>query len=130
MSKITVNDLGSSKDALNRLGTKDIPISIGLKIAIATETILDALKAPEKLQKQLLDKYGEKDKNRPDMVRIKPENIALYQEDMEALLKSEIEISLPDIKLSEFAETPEEVKKMKFQSADLIALKFLIQRDL
>jgi hypothetical protein len=128
--KILISDLNTSKEALIRLGAMSFPISVALKIAIANEAIADALRAPEKLQKEIINKYAEPDKENPNMLQVPAEKVAAYQRDLFELFSSEVEVELPDLSLSELAETKEELAKIKITANDLLALKFLVKRNI
>jgi hypothetical protein len=97
--KITLRDVTPMFDSLNVLMNLPLPAKDSYRLSLAAKTIQEKLVAYEQVRRGLVTKYGEKVDNE-DVIRVKPENAAAFQKEMEGLLNEEIEVNFKPISIA------------------------------
>lgn len=109
-----------SKDALEKLFNTDLPVRIAYKLGKIIKLLNTELKEFDEFRDKLLHKYGE-DQGEGKFL-ISAENAPLFNEDIKALLESEVTLQFSRIYL-------EELGDIKLSSKDLMALEYLIVEE-
>lgn len=97
--KFTVGELFDLKENLNKLPQiKDPPALVGYKIASLLRHLNGPLADAEKARVELIKKYaGPPDEN--NMIKVLPENMTLYINELNELASEELDIDVREVKL-------------------------------
>lgn len=118
--KIKVADLYDLSLGLNDLSEKELPISVSFKIHRNQQTVSEELISAEKLRQKIIDKYKEKEVE--DGIKIKEGKLNDFHNEMNELMKQEIEVKLHEIKL-------DEIKNISIKAKTLNMLKTILNAE-
>jgi len=115
MIKITVGEIVQNIQVLNKFLSKELPIQKAFKLSRALKKIDPELKAFEEQRLKLVKKYGEEKEGQIIVSQI---NIQKFQEEVDPLLRLELEMDIDPISVKEIDD--------KFSPVELQAIdKFL-----
>ena len=123
--KLKNRELLMIADSLNRLITKDYPVTLSFKLSKLTRLVNQELEDYNKSFQSLWEKYGqpiEKSGEKTGEKEIKPENRKAYTDELEKLLEQEADINFQPIPLKDFGNTT-------IQTRDLMNLEKVIKSD-
>lgn len=123
--KLKNRELLMIADSLNRLITKDYPVTLSFKLSKLTRLVNQELEDYNKSFQSLWEKYGqpiEKNGENTGEKEIKPENRKAYTDELEKLLEQVATISFQPIPLKDFGDTT-------IQTRDLMNLEKVVQSD-
>ena len=123
--KLKNRELLMIADSLNRLITKDYPVTLSFKLSKLTRLVNQELEDYNKSFQSLWEKYGqpiEKSGEKTGEKEIKHENRKTYTDELEKLLDQEADINFQPIPLKDFGDTT-------IQTRDLMNLEKVIQSD-
>jgi len=100
--KIKVRKLVEMKPSLQKLITQDIPVKTAFKVGKTIKVLEKEYEVYEESKRKLFKKYGEE--NIDGNLKIKEENIKVFNEDLEELMNIEVDIELQKIKIGELGE--------------------------
>ena len=123
--KLKNRELLMIADSLNRLITKDYPVTLSFKLSKLTRLVNQELEDYNKSFQSLWEKYGrpiEKNGEQTGEKEIKPEHRKVYTDDLEKLLEQEANINIQPIPLKDFGDTT-------IQTRDLMNLEKVIESD-
>ncbi len=115
--QLTLKDLVNSKDALLTLGREKLPGKLAYTLARNMKRISDELDAYDEARvKMIKEKYGAE--GEAGIWTVKPENTAAFNEELNQLLDTQVEI---DIRRILFEDLPAEMTPLT-----LMALEYMI----
>jgi len=123
--KLFNGDIFTAKEPLEKLSEHKLPIKTSLAIAKMTIKLNEEFQAIEQVRQGLIRKYGEANKEDPNLISVKPEseNYPKFVEEVTELLEQEVEVVIKKVKL------PEEVdgKPLEIEPKILMALEKFIE---
>lgn len=119
--KITIAKLLNSDKALNNLLEQKLPLSVSIQLGKVIDEIKPIFERAQECRIEILRKYGEEiydGENPTGQLRIKPENVKDFEDELRKEFEAEIELSSPQI-------DPERLPDSCLTGADAIALNWL-----
>lgn len=107
MIEITINDLINSGDIFRDLAQQPIKMRVAYNIARIIREIENEMKLFEETRRKLFDKYGEKDENGELLINadgnitITPENISLYNNEIQEVLNTSITLNAEKLNIED-----------------------------
>ena len=107
MIEITINDLINSGDIFRDLAQQPIKMRVAYNIARIIREIENEMKLFEETRRKLFDKYGEKDENGELLINadgnitITPENISLYNNEIQDVLNTSITLNAEKLNIED-----------------------------
>lgn len=107
MIEITINDLINSGDIFRNLAQQPIKMRVAYNIARIIREIENEMKLFEETRRKLFDKYGEKDENGELLINadgnitITPENISLYNNEIQEVLNTSITLNAEKLNIED-----------------------------
>jgi len=121
--KLSLDDLINAQESLIKFAKTDVPVKIAYWLSKDIQKFNIEFKAFEEARSKLFEKYGKKQVNeetKQEQLVIKPENIEIFQKEINELLKTEVEVEVHKIKLESLGE-------IKLSTFDLGVLQFIIE---
>lgn len=118
--KIKVADLYDLSLGLADISDKELPIATSLKIHRNQQAVSENLISIEKLRQKIIDKYKEKEVE--GGIKIKEGKLNDFHNEMDELMKQEIEVKLHEIKL-------DEIKNISIKAKTLNMLKTILNAE-
>jgi len=112
----------NSKVALDEFLKKDLPIGMSWDVKVLIQKLNPELTSYEDLRMDLIKKYGEQ-KEGTDQIQVKIENLKVFFEELAVLQEKEIEVLLPEVKVSKLRK----IEGFKMNTDDLLQLDWLIK---
>jgi len=107
MIEITINDLINSGDIFRELAQQPIKMRVAYNIARIIREVENEMKIFEETRRKLFDKYGEKDENGELLINadgnitITPENISLYNNEIQEVLNTSITLNAEKLNIED-----------------------------
>lgn len=103
--KLTVQDVYNLAEGLNGVLDKDdIPTKAAFRLQRNHSKIVDEFEVADKLRREIVDKYKEKEQEN-GLVKIKKDEFDQYKKEHDELMEQEIDIKLSYIYLHELGKT-------------------------
>lgn len=123
--KLKLIELVGSVEALNKLSETQLPASVAFSLGKFLKSITNDIETYDKVKKEKAIQYGTPVEGDPDKVTFMEngeltENGKKYVEEMQEIENKEIELEIPEIKISDLG-------SVKFGAKDIIALTWLIK---
>ena len=101
--KLLNGEIFGAVEPLMEIAKKELPVKVSWALAKLSNKLAESHRAIETVRNGLIQRYGEKDKENPNNVLIKPEseNFPKFVKDAEELFLQEVEIDFEKIKLPE-----------------------------
>lgn len=116
--EMELKDLVNAKDGLIKIFNAELPIKISYKLSKLVKDLNEELNFFEEKRKKLIEKFGEK---KGDKIEVKQENLELFTNEMNELLKLKVEFKFEKIQLNE-------IENVKLSSLEVYNLqKFIIE---
>lgn len=107
MIEITINDLINSGDIFRELAQQPIKMRVAYNIARIIREVENEMRIFEETRRKLFDKYGEKDENGELLINadgnitITPENISLYNNEIQEVLNTSITLNAEKLNIED-----------------------------
>lgn len=105
--KFTIVELFTIRENLNKLSTiKDVPALVGYRLAAALRQFNAPMMDAEKSRNDLIKKYsGQPDEN--NMLKVLPENMSKFMDELNELMIEEVDIDLKEVVLPADVKLPD-----------------------
>lgn len=106
--KVTLGELFNAKEALGKLGERELPFKTSFKLVKLSKMVNQELEFFEEKRRLVIEAYAEKDEegnikpNEDGTVQIIPSKIETCNMKIQELLGVETELDIPEISLDEF----------------------------
>jgi len=107
LSNGTVNALVGVIDAIATKEDLNLSVKIMLALSKNRKVLVNELEVVEQVRLKLVDQYGEKNEN--GISEVTPENQKIFNHEYMELMNQDVDITLQEIKLSEFLESTEKL---------------------
>ena len=118
--KIKVADLYDLSLGLADLADKELAIKVSYKIHRNQQIVAEELQSSERVRQKIINKYKEKEVE--GGIKIKEGKLNAFHNEMEELMKQEIEVKLHEIKL-------DELKNISIKAKTLNLLKTILNAE-
>ena len=102
---VTLRDIVNAVEPLNDIVDREIPVRLAYKLMMLSDEINEHQQRYEKLRRELVQKYGDpvydEEGNDTGQIQVKQENNDAFIREHQDLLENEVEISTPQVTLSE-----------------------------
>lgn len=122
--KITVQNIVDSHMAISELMKSKLPANIGYELALLSNRMSGEYIAWDQMNKTKIMQYG-KDHGQGHY-KVDPKNMEKYMNEIIPVLQKEVEVDIPDIKISDLKDT--EGKSIYIEPIHLANLAWLIKR--
>lgn len=119
-----LKDLINGLEALNNLAEQKLPILVSFNIGLFIKNIADTVKTYEEKRNELIKELGTVNKDAEGKETGKfdftKENAVIFNEKINVILDAEIDVKVPEIKLSDLSD-------LKIEPKNLIQLSWLLK---
>lgn len=124
--KLTLNEIVSAVDPLNRLMDMDLPARKAFKVMRLVDELSEQVERYNKLRGELFKKYGEavvdQDGNSTGQLQVPHEKSEEFSREHSELLQEEVEIAAPVL-------TFDDLEEVSIKPKDLVRLGSLLQEE-
>lgn len=122
-----LGQIANSKNALTTLLKCSLPIGIAWELKKFAKITNDAVVSFEEIRNQKIMEMGVEDENKKGVYSVKPENMGIYQKEMNELLDKDIDAVVPQIKIADLLSYRDaNGKQIEIDAEQLLSLDWLI----
>jgi hypothetical protein len=115
--KVTAGQIYRAKDALNTLAAQKLPVRTGYTVARNARLIAPEFNTIQESFFKVVRENGKADEKNPDLFAVDPGKVKEVQEQIDALMASEIELDIRKVKVDDLGSaelTPTECDALDF----------------
>jgi len=117
--KVITNDVLAAEQALNDLGTVELPATLSFKLSKFRKSLTAVIDSFNEASKKVFEKYSEAGAEGEEP-RVPADKVKVYQKDMEKILQMENKLSSEMINISEF-------EGVKIKNSIIMRLAFILK---
>lgn len=125
VKKFTLKELKDIQDSLARILDARLPARVGYRMTKFSKRVIEELQDMINARDKIIKKLGERKED--GNWKVKPENLAKFQDELEELWKEEIELPFMKIKISEIENVRDDRGQPVLSMLDIANLEFMIE---
>jgi hypothetical protein len=102
--KITLEKLHLMQQSLGKLITYDLPVATAFRLSRLAKQAKSEMDTLEESRTKLVTLFGDKDPDDPSRIKVTPQNLDKFSEEMRKLLAVEVNIDFEPINLSDLGD--------------------------